>query len=71
LAWNEEHMKAAQGNRKVRPAIGLLMPLTLAMAQVTPQARAPKPAPRRNVDKPRTAPPRETWGACIFQAGQA
>lgn len=62
-------MKSAQGIWKAMLAIGLLMPLTMAMAQLlppelrgtvpTPGELAPKPEPRRDADVPRPAPPRE------------
>lgn len=60
-------MKLAQGTWKATLVLGLLAPLTIAMAQTTPptgtvptpQELAPKPEPSRNVDLPRPAPPRE------------
>ncbi|MBI3348961.1 MAG: ShlB/FhaC/HecB family hemolysin secretion/activation protein [Burkholderiales bacterium] len=60
-------MKPAQGTWKLMLAVGLLTPLTMAMAQSTPpagtvptpQELAPKPPAPRNVDVPRPAPPRE------------
>ncbi|MCE1635991.1 hypothetical protein LWT65_23780, partial [Enterobacter hormaechei] len=60
-------MKPDQGTWKAMLAIGLLTPLSMAMAQTTPpsgtvptpQELAPKPQPSRNVDVPRPAPPRE------------
>lgn len=60
-------MKAVREIRKALFTIGLLTPLSMAMAQATPPAGsvptpgelAPKPQPRRDVDVPRPAPPRE------------
>jgi hemolysin activation/secretion protein len=73
-------MNAARGIWKAALALGLWMPLNMAMAQVTPptpqpptlptpqppagtvptpEELAPKAPPRRDVDLPRPAPPRE------------
>lgn len=60
-------MKAAEGTRRALLVIGMAMPAAMAMAQATPpsgtvptpQELAPKPQPRRDVEVPRPAPPRE------------
>jgi hemolysin activation/secretion protein len=61
-------MTAAEGFRNALFAIGLLLPLTLAWSAdatpppgtvPTPAELAPKAQPRRDVDVPRPAPPRE------------
>jgi len=60
-------MKSVQGTWKATLAIGLLTPLTMAMAQTTPpsgtvpttQELAPKLQQRSDADVPRPAPPRE------------